>query len=287
MLRTRARVKKFFTLIELLVVIAIIAILIGLLIPAVQKVRAAASRTQSVNNLKQIGVACQVYHDNHNFLPNSGNNNALAYQWCWGWQILPYIEQNNVYNAQPPPLQVIKTYMDPGRARIGYTTGGGSYPMGGGVQCTNNSNTGTFTNLSGSPLTDYAINYNGNGWSNGNTLISLALLTDQNGTAFTIYIAEKGLDPSYYSNGPGGNENSASNWDEGIYSGNYGGTGRSGNTIVKDQGGNENNYWGSPYDSCPFMFADGHVQLIPYSASGSANINNMLNIYNTIPIVPY
>src|SRR5262245_45554919 len=97
------KMRRGFTLTEVLVVIAIIAVLIGLLLPAVQTAREAARRTQCANNLKQLGLALHNHHDTHGAFPpafvNKGPYGTTGFSFTHGWSpcLLPYIERQQLY----------------------------------------------------------------------------------------------------------------------------------------------------------------------------------------------
>jgi len=124
--------RRASTLIELLVVIAIIAILIGLLLPAVQKVRYAAARTQTTNNLKQCALASHAYHDAWKYLPFNGVASATNTDYTsgsWAYQILPYLEQQPLYDSQPANASMgdpVPPLLCAIRGRPGYYTGASS-----------------------------------------------------------------------------------------------------------------------------------------------------------------
>jgi prepilin-type N-terminal cleavage/methylation domain-containing protein/prepilin-type processing-associated H-X9-DG protein len=269
-----------FTLIELLVVIAIIGVLIGLLLPAVQKVRAAAARTQCANHLKQIGLAMTMHHDAFRVFPSNGGwdgqeqiastsgqlfvpesieaGNPTPHLWgvgqpnllpvkqtgSWAYAILPFVEQQNAYE-QRAWMNALSLYICPARRLAQAQTAPASDQYG--------------AYISGGwswGKTDYAVN--ALACPNRPVCLSLAQFTD--GTSSTILVGEKAMDPKNYQTGTW-------YWDEPFFLGGAGGTERSQPAILRDASGIRFQFhWGSAHISgAQFLFADGSVHFIAYT----------------------
>jgi prepilin-type processing-associated H-X9-DG protein len=277
--RRSIRDRFAFSLVELLVVIAVVATLIGLLLPAVQKVRAAASRASCGNNLKQVALALVQFHDANAVFPSNGGWDGkqtikdaagnpftpstydktlnILYTWgvgdptlgpkeqtgSWAYSVLPYLEQEAAYRTRAWEAPV-RVFVCPARRPVQATAPVpedeyGRYAAGGWAWT----------------RTDYACNLQA--FENRPYCPTMAVFTD--GLSNTVLIGEKAFDPSVQR---------ATNWywDESIYIGGSKGTSRGGVGVLPDRPGipfREN--WGSAHTGgAQFAFGDGGVRTLRF-----------------------
>jgi prepilin-type N-terminal cleavage/methylation domain-containing protein/prepilin-type processing-associated H-X9-DG protein len=272
-----------FTLIELLVVIAIIAVLIGLLVPAVQKVREAGSRVSCQNNLKQIGLGLHNHHDIYKHFPSNGGyvtgDPATPYvistsgtggtnqRWgladprksgrdqpgSWAFAILPYVEQETLFKAAPDNGAqgvAIPVYICPSRRPVQAWDIPHPDPFLGADRHDDGAGRTPWSS------TDYAANQRV--IDDRPNVMRITDITD--GASSTILVGEKSMDPRGYTSG-------SWYWNQPIFSGGSGGTARLGTFVYQDAVGVPfPDHWGSAHPGgANFLFADGSVRTLSYS----------------------
>jgi prepilin-type N-terminal cleavage/methylation domain-containing protein/prepilin-type processing-associated H-X9-DG protein len=262
---TVIRRRPGFTLVELLVVIAIIAILIGLLLPAVQMVRVAAQGARCKNNLKQLGLAFHNYHTQFHAFPSGGWDwftpptyaggrplTGAQQQAGWGFQILPFIEGDAAYNAGAVVAVATpnRLFFCPARRDPQTVTYEDEYTP----------------SLTGAMVTHALCDYAGSNWEGTGVLrqytpTTMADVTD--GTSLTLLIAEKRLNLADLGTGPpDDNEGYTAGWDEDVIR-------RTDVPPLKDfigTGWDMERRFGSSHPSgINAVFADGSVHTIAYT----------------------
>lgn len=250
-------VRKAFTLVELLVVMGIIAILIGLLVPAVQRVRESAARTQCANNLKQLGAAFHLYHDSHRAFPVS--------EACWDGQnkrtqptfytsLLPYLDQGNQDPNTPQPVAL---FLCPTRRD---TRAGPKGDYAAGMHPTALAGNGWLSILGG-PY--------GSFWGP----VTLGQVTQADGSSNTLLLAHKAISPRLYYQAPCRVCLNDPTWAGGeslvAFLTPFSGFQRDPRFFVHDADApGVENYLGSAHPNViPLLFADGSVRELGYGIS--------------------
>jgi prepilin-type N-terminal cleavage/methylation domain-containing protein/prepilin-type processing-associated H-X9-DG protein len=282
--------RSAFTLIELLVVIAIAAVLIGLLMPAVQKVRESAARAKCQNNLKQIGVAAHNFHSANDFLVPAwiGDNSLDPDGWAtWAVLLLPYLEQNAQYNLwdlryqaskqSPAAYQTqLKLLHCPGRPEFVLSVGDFAAPGGGLSDYAASFGTAANFDQSNGAIIPYnpPISQDASGnWIYTTWRGNLNLLSITDGTSSTFMFGEKHIRP---------NSLRGKNEDRSVFGGQNNSVRRMAGIApngdirplrpANDQNGAlANSSFGGPHTGvCQFVFCDGSVKSVRTSISVQA-----------------